>query len=375
MLDNLSAISLVQFEKDITPSLEDMASKWNVLVTGGAGYIGSHTVLDLLKENFEVVVIDNLVNAYKGDKADKPECILRVEKLAKKNIIFEECDITDKPALEGIFKRHKFQCVIHFAALKAVGESCEKPLEYYKTNVGGTINLLEVMRDHGVKNFIYSSSATVYGVPKKLPLTEDMETGHCTNPYGKTKFMVEEILKDLCQSDKSWSVISLRYFNPVGAHPSGEIGEDPNGIPNNLMPFIAQVAVGKREMLTVYGNDYDTPDGTGVRDYIHIMDLANGHVKAIINQSTSDSKGFKAVNLGTGKGFSVLEMISAFEKASGKKIPFKIAERRAGDIASSYADASIANKEFKWFATKNIDDMCADTWNWQQRNPQGFKSA
>lgn len=344
-----------------------MANKWNVLVTGGAGYIGSHTVLELLRENFQVVVIDNLGNAYKEDQADKPECILRVEKLANKKVIFEEIDITNKTDLEGIFDKYSFECVIHFAALKAVGESCEKPLDYYKTNVAGTLNLLEVMKVKNVKNFIYSSSATVYGVPEKLPLTEEMETGKCTNPYGKTKFFVEEVLKDLCQSDKTWSVISLRYFNPVGAHPSGEIGEDPNGVPNNLMPFIAQVAVGKRDMLCVYGDDYDTPDGTGVRDYIHIVDLADGHVKAIIYQSTHNAKGFKALNLGTGKGYSVLEIIHAFEKASSRKIPYKIVGRRPGDIASSYADASVANKEFNWFASKNIDDMCADTWNWQQK--------
>ncbi|KAK0074745.1 hypothetical protein PV325_007861 [Microctonus aethiopoides] len=350
-----------------------MASEWNILVTGGAGYIGSHTVLVLLEEGFQVVVIDNFTNAYKGEQAKKPESIIRVEKLVNKSVILEECDLTNKSAIENIFKKYKFQCVIHFAALKAVGESCEKPLEYYKTNVGGTLNLLDVMKENNVKNFIYSSSATVYGVPEKLPLTEEMKTGNCTNPYGKTKYMVEEILKDLCQSDETWSVISLRYFNPVGAHSSGEIGEDPNGIPNNLMPFIAQVAIGKREILYVYGNNYDTPDGTGVRDYIHIMDLASGHVKAINYQHSRNLKGFKAVNLGTGKGFSVLEMIKSFEKASSKKIPYKIVDRRPGDVASSYADATLANKEFNWTATKNIDDMCADTWKWQQKNPLGFK--
>ncbi|XP_034949390.1 UDP-glucose 4-epimerase [Chelonus insularis] len=351
-----------------------MANQCNILVTGGAGYIGSHTVLELLNNNFTVVVIDNLGNAYKDEKAEKPECIIRVEKLANKSVIFEECDITDENSIEKIFEKYKFECIIHFAALKAVGESCQKPLEYYKTNVGGTINLLNVMKKNNVKKLIYSSSATVYGVPEKLPLTEDMKTGNCTNPYGRTKYIVEEILKDLCASDPDWSVISLRYFNPVGAHPSGEIGEDPNGIPNNLMPFIAQVAVGKREMLHVYGNDYDTPDGTGVRDYIHIMDLASGHVKAIIYQKTKNIKGFKAVNLGTGKGFSVLQMIKAFELASSKTIPYKIVERRPGDISSSYADASLANKELNWVSTKNIDDMCKDTWNWQKKYPQGFKS-
>lgn len=347
---------------------------WNVLVTGGAGYIGSHTVLELLRADFQVVVIDNLSNAYKGDTTEKPECLLRVEKLTNKKVVFLPCDITKINEIRDIFGKYNFNCVIHFAALKAVGESCQKPLEYYKTNVTGTLNLLEVMRENGLKRLIYSSSATVYGIPEKLPLDENMKTGNCTNPYGKTKYMVEEILKDLCLSDKEWSVISLRYFNPVGAHPSGLIGEDPNGIPNNLMPFIAQVSVGKREMLHVYGNDYDTPDGTGVRDYIHIMDLAVGHVKAMIYQKSHDLSGFKPINLGTGKGYSVLEVIHAFEKASGRKIPYKIVERRPGDISSSYADASIANKELDWHAVKNMDDMCADTWKWQQSNPNGYKS-
>ncbi|KAJ8673308.1 hypothetical protein QAD02_004570 [Eretmocerus hayati] len=348
--------------------------KRNVLVTGGAGYIGSHTVLELLNANYEVIVIDNLSNAFKDEKSGKPECLSRVEKLTNKTVTFIDCDLIDKNSLKNLFTKYKFSCVIHFAALKAVGESCSIPLEYYKVNVGGTLNLLEVMKEYNVKQLIYSSSATVYGVPEKLPLTEDMKTGNCTNPYGKTKFVVEEILKDLCASDKAWSVISLRYFNPVGAHPSGEIGEDPNGIPNNLMPYIAQVSVGKRDFLSVYGNDYDTPDGTGVRDYIHIMDLASGHLKALIYQETKNPLGFHAVNLGSGKGYSVLEVISAFEKASGKKIPHKIVERRPGDIASSYADASLAKQLFNWVTEKDIDDMCADTWKWQQKNPQGFKN-
>ncbi|XP_043801969.1 UDP-glucose 4-epimerase isoform X3 [Apis laboriosa] len=327
---------------------EIMTNKsWNVLVTGGAGYIGSHTVLELLQADFEVVVIDNLSNAYKGNDDIKPECLLRVEKLTNRKIIFVQCDVTNLDELQKVFEKYKFHSVIHFAALKAVGESCEKPLEYYKTNVCGTLNLLKVMKEFNVKCFIYSSSATVYGIPEKLPLVEDMKTGNCTNPYGKTKYMVEEILKDLCISDKAWSVISLRYFNPVGAHSSGLIGEDPNGIPNNLMPYIAQVSVGKREILYVYGNDYDTPDGTG----------------------------FKVFNLGTGKGYSVLEVIRAFEKASGRNIPYKIIERRPGDISVSYADASLANKELDWQATKNIDNMCLDTWRWQQNNPNGYKSS
>lgn len=359
---------------DNNEGVEMANSPGNVLVTGGSGYIGSHTVLELIEEGFRVVVIDNLGNAYKGEESDKPEALKKVEKLIKKSVAFEECDITDKTAVAKIFQKYKIQCVIHFAALKAVGESCQKPLEYYRTNVAGTLNLLEVMRDNGVKDLIYSSSATVYGDPKKLPITEDMKTGNCTNPYGKTKYMVEEILKDLCTSDKSWSVISLRYFNPVGAHLSGEMGEDPNGIPNNLMPFIAQVAVGKREFLQVYGNDYDTPDGTGVRDYIHITDLALGHLKAIVYQKSRGAKGFNAINLGSGKGHSVLEVIHAFERASGKAIPYKIVARRPGDISASYADATLAKKELDWVATKNIDDMCADTWRWQQKNPNGFKS-
>jgi UDP-glucose 4-epimerase len=351
-----------------------MASEsWNILVTGGAGYIGSHTVLELLQADLQVVVIDNLSNAHKDSGSEKPECLLRVEKLTNKNVAFINCDITNINDIRSVFQKHTFHCVIHFAALKAVGESCQKPLEYYKVNVSGTINLLEVMRENNVKRFIYSSSATVYGIPEQLPLVEDMKTGNCTNPYGKTKFMVEEILKDMCISDKEFSVISLRYFNPVGAHPSGEIGEDPNGIPNNLMPYIAQVSVGKRDILNVFGNDYDTPDGTGIRDYIHIMDLAIGHVKAMMYQKTRNPMGFKPINLGTGKGYSVLEVIHAFEKASGKKIPYKIVERRSGDISDSYADASIANKELGWVATRNLDDMCADTWKWQQNNPNGYK--
>lgn len=349
------------------------SESWNVLVTGGAGYIGSHTVLELVQAGLPVVVIDNLSNAHKDSNSEKPECLLRVEKLTNKNVAFINCDITNVNHLRSVFQKHTFRCVIHFAALKAVGESCQKPLEYYKANVSGTINLLEAMRENNVKHFIYSSSATVYGVPEQLPLVEDMKTGNCTNPYGKTKFMVEEILKDLCASDKEFSVISLRYFNPVGAHPSGEIGENPNGIPNNLMPYIAQVSVGKRDVLYVYGNDYDTPDGTGVRDYIHIMDLAVGHMKAVMYQKTHNPMGFKPINLGSGKGYSVLEVIHAFEKASGQKIPYKIVERRPGDISVSYADASIANKELGWIATKNMDDMCADTWRWTQNNPTGYE--
>ncbi|XP_017891678.1 UDP-glucose 4-epimerase isoform X1 [Ceratina calcarata] len=347
---------------------------WNVLVTGGAGYIGSHTVFELLQADFGVVVVDDLSNAYRADNETKPESLLRIEKLTNKKVPFYSCDINNYSDLKDVFKKNKFDSVIHFAALKAVGESCEKPLEYYKTNVCGTLNLLKVMREFNVKCCVYSSSATVYGTPEKLPLVENMKTGDCANPYGKTKYMVEEILKDLCAADKTWSVISLRYFNPVGAHPSGQIGEDPTGIPNNLMPYIAQVAVNKRDVLYVYGNDYDTPDGTGVRDYIHIMDLAAGHIKAMIYQKDRSRVGFKAINLGTGRGYSVLEVIKAFEKASGRKISYKIVERRAGDVATSYADPSLAKKELGWQATKNIDDMCIDAWRWQRNNPNGYMS-
>ncbi|XP_068990339.1 UDP-glucose 4-epimerase isoform X2 [Neodiprion pinetum] len=351
---------------------EDMSRKGQtILVTGGAGYIGAFTVLELLNADFEVVVIDNLTNAYQASDKKKPECLLRVEELTQKHVAFHSVDITNRKELTSIFQQYKFDNVIHFAALKAVGESVAKPLEYYRVNVSGTIVLLEVMREHGVYRMIYSSSATVYGLPDKLPLTEDMKTGDCTNPYGKSKFMVEEILKDLCVSDKVWSITSLRYFNPVGAHPSGNIGEDPNGIPNNLMPYIAQVAVGKREKLSVYGSDYNTPDGTGVRDYIHVIDLAVGHLQAISHQHPS---GFQVYNLGTGRGYSVLEVIRAFKDASGKDIPYDIVDRRPGDIATSYADASRANAELDWHATRNIDDMCKDTWRWQQKNPDGYKN-
>ncbi|XP_043277821.1 UDP-glucose 4-epimerase-like [Venturia canescens] len=344
-----------------------------VLVTGGAGYIGSHTVVELLGAGYQVVVLDNLSNAYIAPGSDMPESLNRVNRITKKKVIFERADITNKSAITKIFQKFVFQFVIHFAALKAVGESWEKPLEYYKTNVDGTLNLLEAMRENNVKNLIYSSSATVYGDPAKLPITEDMPTGNCTNPYGRTKYMVEEIFKDLCSSDKTWSVISLRYFNPIGAHPSGELGEDPNGIPNNLMPYIAQVAVGKRSLLKVYGNDYDTPDGTGVRDYIHIQDLVLGHVKAMNFQKSQGANGFNAINLGTGKGHSVFEMIHAFERASGKTIPYRIVARRPGDATATYADASLAKKKLNWTATKTLDDMCIDTWNWQRKNPNGFK--
>ena len=353
-----------------------LSSEPVVLATGGAGFIGSHIVVELLNNGFHVVVIDNLINALKGqDGGSKPESLRRVEKITNKAVTFYDIDLLDKEALKTVFRKHNIVCVIHLAALKAVGESCEVPLTYYKNNVGGSINLLEVMKEFNVKKLLFSSSATVYGIPQNLPLTEDHPTGQgCTNPYGKTKFFVEEILQDLCASDKTWSVVALRYFNPIGAHESGLIGEDPNGIPNNLMPFVAQVATGKRTELKVFGNDYDTVDGTGVRDYIHIVDLAEGHVSGLRKVMDSTFSGWRVYNLGTGAGFSVLQLVNAFQAASGKTIPFKIVERRPGDIASSYADSTRAKKELNWTAKRSLSNMCEDTWRWQMKNPNGFRS-
>lgn len=344
-----------------------------ILVTGGAGYVGSHTVLELLNAGFSVICIDNLHNAYKDSNKALPESLRRVEALTGKSVVFYEIDICDRDALENLFKRHKIDCVAHFAALKAVGESCRLPLQYYQNNVGGTCTLLEVMAKFNVFNFVYSSSATVYGEPNSLPIKEAHPTGNCTNPYGKSKYFTEEILKDLSASDDRWNVISLRYFNPVGAHPSGQIGEDPNGEPNNLMPYIAQVAVGKRPQLRVFGADYDTPDGTGVRDYIHIVDLAEGHVYAIKKLEKKKIHGFITYNLGTGTGYSVLDMVKAFGKASKQKIPYEITDRRPGDIATSFADATVAKNELGWVAKRGLDEMCADSWRWQHGNPNGFK--
>ncbi|XP_055373059.1 UDP-glucose 4-epimerase [Condylostylus longicornis] len=343
-----------------------------VLVTGGAGYVGSHTAVELLNAGYKVICLDNMCNAFKESNTKLPEALKRVEELTGKQIKFYEVDIRDKDALRHVFAKEKVDCVAHFAALKAVGESCKQPLTYYQNNITGTSILLEVMAEYNVFHFLYSSSATVYGEPQKLPLTEDHPTGQCTSPYGKSKYFTEEILKDLCISDPRWSVISLRYFNPVGAHPSGKIGEDPNGEPNNLMPYISQVAVGRRPLLKVYGSDYPTPDGTGVRDYIHIVDLAEGHVKALDKLKTKTIKGFVAYNLGTGSGFSVLEMVNAFQKASNRKIKYELAPRRPGDIATSYADATLAAKELGWTAKRGINEMCEDTWNWQSQNPNGF---
>lgn len=354
---------------------EKMKGNSTILVTGGAGYVGSHTVVELLKNNYTVIAIDNLVNCYAKDSDAKPEALQRVEQITGEGVTFYNVDIRDREALDQIFKRHKIDSVIHFAALKAVGESVKVPLMYYQNNIGGSGTLFEVMSKNGVKNLVFSSSATVYGTPQFLPITEEHPTGQgCTNPYGKTKYFVEEILKDLCTSDPEWKVILLRYFNPVGAHESGSIGEDPSGIPNNLMPYISQVAVGRREKLQVFGSDYPTHDGTGVRDYIHITDLAIGHLKALEKMLQPTFASLRAYNLGTGRGYSVLDVVKAFEKASNKQIKYEIVGRREGDIAECYADASLAKRELNWSATRDIYDMCKDTWNWQQKNPKGFQN-
>jgi UDP-glucose 4-epimerase len=334
-----------------------------ILVTGGAGYIGSHTVLQLLESGQKVIVLDNLCNA-------SAEGLKRVEELTGKKTIFIEGDIRDEVLLGQLFSDHSVDSVIHFAGLKAVGESVEKPLMYYQNNVYGTLVLCEAMQKHGVKNLVFSSSATVYGDPVSLPLKEDMPTGQPTNPYGQSKLMVELILRDLYQSDSQWNIAILRYFNPAGAHPSGRIGEDPNGIPNNLMPFITQVATGKRAQLSVFGDDYDTPDGTGVRDYIHGEDLAAGHLKALAK--LEKNVGLVTYNLGTGQGYSVLDMVKEFEKQSGKAVPYQIVPRRAGDVASCYADPALASNELDWEAKKGLDAMCRDSWNWQSNNPDGY---
>lgn len=327
----------------------------SILVTGGAGYIGSHTCIELMKAGYDVVVVDNFYNS-------KREALKRTAELSGKPLTFYECDIRDEKGLDKIFKAEKIEAVIHFAGLKAVGESCQKPLEYYDNNIAGTLVLCDVMRANGCKKIVFSSSATVYGMNNISPLKETMPTGGTTNPYGTTKFMIEIILSDLFKSDKEWSISLLRYFNPIGAHESGRIGEDPNGIPNNLMPFITQVAIGKRECLSVYGNDYDTPDGTGVRDYIHVVDLALGHVKAL--KRVLGKSGLDVYNLGTGTGYSVLDVVKAFEKASGVKINYKIVDRRPGDIATCYSDPAAAEKELDWKATKNLEEMCVSSWNY-----------
>ena len=334
----------------------------SVLVTGGAGYIGSHTVIDLVNNGFEPVIADNLCNS-------KMEAVRRVRKLCGKDVKFYEYDLCDIDKVRDIFEKEDIDCVIHFAGLKAVGESCRLPLEYYRNNLINTLNLLQVMKEKGVRNFVFSSSATVYGQPKSLQIKEDFELS-VTNPYGRTKLMIEDMLRDLYKADSSWNIALLRYFNPIGAHKSGTIGEDPNGIPNNLMPYITQVAIGKLKELSVFGNDYPTPDGTGVRDYIHVLDLAHAHALAVKKLATAP--GLVTYNLGTGNGYSVLDIVKAFEKASGRAVPYKIVGRRSGDIAECYADASLAKKEMGFECAYGLKDMCEDSWRWQSNNPDGY---
>jgi len=336
-----------------------------ILVTGGAGYIGSHTLIELFEAGYDFLVYDNLSNSSK-------KALKRVEQIIGKTVPFVEGDIRDKETLRDTFKSYNIESVIHFAGLKAVGESVEQPLKYYDNNVVGTVKLLEVMQEFSCKKIVFSSSATVYGDPQTVPIKEHFPIGGTTNPYGTSKYMIERILQDLHISDKSFKIAILRYFNPVGAHESGLIGEDPNGIPNNLMPFITQVAVGKREFLSVFGGNYPTQDGTGVRDYIHVVDLANAHVKAI-DYLNSDKESLLIVNLGTGKGYSVLDMVKAFEKASGKEVKYKIVDRRAGDIAMCYADATLAKQTLNWQAKKELNQMCQDSWRWQSQNPNGYE--
>ncbi|NWY68051.1 GALE epimerase, partial [Erithacus rubecula] len=373
-----------------------MAEK--ILVTGGAGYIGSHCVLELLQAGFVPVVIDNFHNAIRGRAARSeqlPESLRRVQEIAQRPVLFQELDITDEAALQELFSKHRFSAVMHFAGLKAVGESVQKPLEYYRVNLTGTIRLLETMKTHGVRNIVFSSSATVYGDPQYLPLDEKHPVGGCTNPYGKSKFFIEEMIRDLCRAERvrsppgcslslcprggdsslslcpqDWNAVLLRYFNPIGAHESGMIGEDPQGIPNNLMPYVAQVAVGRREFLSVFGNDYKTEDGTGVRDYIHVVDLAKGHIAAL--KKLKENCGCKIYNLGTGTGYSVLQMVRAMEKASGREIKYRVTARREGDVASCYADPALAERELGWKAALGLDKMCEDLWRWQLQNPTGF---
>lgn len=336
-----------------------------ILVTGGAGFIGSHTCVALTQAGYEVIIVDNYYNS-------SPKSLARINELCGKELKFYECDIRDKAGMDKIFKENKIEAVIHFAGLKAVGESCRKPIEYYDNNIGGTLVLCDVMRENGCKNIVFSSSATVYGMHNVSPLKETMQTGGTTNPYGTTKYMIEIILEDIYKSDNEWNVTLLRYFNPIGAHKSGRIGENPNGIPNNLMPYITQVAIGKLPALSVFGDDYDTPDGTGVRDYIHVVDLAEGHVKALDN-ILEGNKGVQVFNLGTGHGYSVLDIVKAFEKASGKQIPYKIVERRPGDIATCYSDPSKAKEVLGWEAKRGLAEMCEDSWRWQSQNPNGFE--
>ncbi|QEK97075.1 UDP-glucose 4-epimerase GalE [Bacillus amyloliquefaciens] len=334
-----------------------------ILVTGGAGYIGSHTCVELLNGGYDIVVLDNLSNS-------SPEALERVKDITGKGLVFYEADLLDRDAVHRVFAENEIEAVIHFAGLKAVGESVAVPLRYYHNNLTGTFILCEAMQAHGVKKIVFSSSATVYGVPETTPITEDFPLS-ATNPYGQTKLMLEQILRDLHKADSEWSIALLRYFNPFGAHPSGRIGEDPNGIPNNLMPYVAQVAVGKLEQLQVFGNDYPTKDGTGVRDYIHVVDLAEGHVRAL--EKVLNTTGADAYNLGTGRGYSVLEMVKAFEKVSGKEVPYRFAARRPGDIAACFADPAKAKVELGWEAKRGLEEMCADSWKWQSSNVNGYQ--
>ena len=335
----------------------------SILVTGGAGFIGSHTVVELQEAGYDVVVLDNLSNS-------NVKSLDRVEAITGKKVPFYKADILDREALEEIFSKETVEAVIHFAGLKAVGESVQKPWEYYENNIAGTLTLVDVMRKHGVKNLIFSSSATVYGDPAFIPITEQCPKGQCTNPYGWTKSMLEQILSDIQKADQEWNVILLRYFNPIGAHKSGTMGENPNGIPNNLMPYVTQVAVGKLKELGIFGNDYDTHDGTGVRDFIHVVDLAKGHVKAV--KKTEEKPGLKIYNLGTGVGYSVLDIVNNFEAATGVKVPYVFKPRRPGDIATCYSDATLAKEELGWVAEYGIREMCEDAWRWQKNNPNGY---
>ncbi len=336
----------------------------SILITGGCGYIGSHTCIELLKTNHDIVVLDNFYNS-------DTETLTRVRELSGKDFPFYECDIRDAESLRRVFRENTIDIVIHFAGLKAVGESVQKPLEYFDNNVNGTLVLCDVMREFGCKRMVFSSSATVYGMNNPSPLDETMPVGAVTNPYGRTKFMIECILQDVCVSDPEWSVVLLRYFNPIGAHESGRIGEYPNGIPNNLMPYVTQVAIGKREKLSVFGNDYDTPDGTGVRDFIHVVDLARGHVCAV--DYALEHSGIEAINLGTGTGYSVLDLVNAFERVNGVKVPYVISSRRPGDIGTCYSDPAKAKALLGWEAQFGLDDMCRDAWKWQSANPNGYK--
>ena len=334
-----------------------------ILVTGGAGYIGSHTCVELLNAGYEVVIVDNFSNS-------KPEVLNRIRDITGKDVIFYQFDVANEMDMRLVFEENKIDAVIHFAGYKAVGESVAKPLMYYLNNLGSTFTLCSLMSEFNVKRLVFSSSATVYGMPKTVPIREDFPLS-TTNPYGATKLMQEDIFRDIANSDSEWSIALLRYFNPIGAHKSGKIGEDPNGIPNNLMPYISQVAIGKRECLSVFGDDYDTPDGTGVRDYIHVVDLALGHLKAV--EKVLSSKGIDAYNLGTGNGYSVLQMVKAFEKASGQKVNYKIAPRRSGDVAVCYADPAYALSKLNWKAERELNEMCEDAWRWQKNNPNGYE--